>query len=666
MADAGYLIMLAALGLAAYATVALFFGAQRRLPELVLSGRNALFGAGALVVLAFLLLEYLLISQDFRFAYVWRQTSIGQPLFYTITGIWGGQEGSLLFWALLLVIYIAAVYLVHRENAAPFMPYVLAVHAFVLTFFLIVMNFEAHPFALLPVPQTDGRGLNPLLQHPAMIMHPPMLYAGFVGFTVPFAFAIAALLTGRTSATWVRLSRRWTLVAWMFLSIGIGLGGWWAYNELGWGGYWAWDPVENASLMPWLVGTAFLHSVMVQEQRGMFKVWNMVLIMLTFVLSIFGTFLTRSGVLESIHAFATGKIGTYFLVYIAILLLGSFGLLYQKLPLLKSDHQLDAMVSRETAFLLNNVLFLGIWFAVFWGTIYPIVSELATGRRVVVGEPYFNQVAGPLLLAMLLLMGIAPLLPWRRVSLPQLRRTLMLPVGAALVTVVALFLGGVREWVTLVSLPVAAFITVGHLAEIGRAWRTQRMRTGEAPHTALLSLVAKNRRRYGGYIIHLGIVLLSIGVIGSRVYDRSKDVTLAPGETAQVEAYRIQFLGVETSRDLIKERVAAPIHVWKNDRFLGVMTPALDWHFKVPGGQRETEVAVESTLTEDFYVVLTGVNDDNTVTFKIFINPLVAWVWIGGLVLLLGVWIAMWPDPREERILERLQARERSGLGVHV
>ncbi len=665
MSDLGYLSLIGALALSVYATVALFVGARRRLPELVRSGRNAAIGAAVLIGIAFLALEYLLIVQDFNVEYVARQTSIGQPLFYTVTGIWGGQEGSLLFWVLLLSLYMLGVMWIHRDDAPELMPYTLSVMSFVMTFFLIVLNFAAQPFERLDFVPADGQGLNPLLQHPAMIMHPPNLYAGFVGFTVPYAFAMAALLSGRTGATWVRLSRRWTLIAWMFLGLGMFLGGWWAYNELGWGGYWAWDPVENASLMPWLTGTAFLHSVMVQEQRGMFKVWNMLLIILTFVLSIFGTFLTRSGILDSIHAFAVSSIGTYFLVFIAITLLGSLALLYERLSLLKSDGELDSIFSREAAFLLNNILFLGIWFAVFWGTIYPIISEVVTGRRIFVGPPYFNVVAGPLLLAMLALMGIGPLLPWRRTSWTHTRRHVIPPLIVAAGVMGLLPLVGVRRPIVVVACGVVTFAAVGHLLEFWRGWQAQRRRSTAHPVRALLDLIAKNRRRYGGYIVHLGVLLLTIGIIGSKFYEETTDITLAPGQTVRVgDDYVVQYLDVTVSRDETKESVTALLHLWRGDRFLGTMAPALDFYFKVPGGQRETEVDVRSTLLEDFYVVLTGVNEDGTATFKIFINPLVLWVWTGGLLLLFGTWVAMWPDPREERILERLRAREVARRGL--
>ncbi|HBY95617.1 MAG: heme lyase CcmF/NrfE family subunit [Ardenticatenaceae bacterium] len=658
MADLGHLSLMVGLALAVYATLALFFGARRRLPELIASGRNAVWGALATTAFAFVALEYLMVRPDFSVAYVASHTSIGQPLFYTITGIWGGQEGSLLFWAFVLCIYTAAVMYFHRDDFPDMMPYVVGVMTFVLTFFLLVLNFEALPFRRLGFIPPDGQGLNPLLQNPSMILHPPMLYSGFVGFTAPFAFAMAALLSGRTGASWVRLSRRWTLVAWMFLSIGILLGANWAYNELGWGGYWAWDPVENASLMPWLVGTAFLHSVMVQEHRGMLKVWNVVLIILTFALSIFGTFLTRSGVIESIHAFAVSNIGTYFLSFIGLVVLGSLFLLFERLDQLKADNELDSLVSRESAFLLNNIVFLGLWFAIFWGTIYPIVSEGLTGTKIFVGPPYFNQVAGPIILLMLALMGVAPLLPWRRASRQHLLRNLVPPLVVALVVVAGLVLAGYQKFWVLVALGIAAFVAAGHVMEFWRGVRAQRQRAHQNPFTALSELIGRNRRRYGGYIIHLGVVFMVIGIVGSNFYKIEKDVTVKPGESFTIGTYQVETLPLRGAQNAIKQSVIAPVQLSRNGTSLGELNPGIDFHFKVPGGQRETEVAVRSTPVEDFYIVLAGVNDDNTVTFKIFINPLVFWLWVGGVILVAGTWVAFWPDPREERILERVRARE--------
>ncbi|MCB9171896.1 MAG: heme lyase CcmF/NrfE family subunit, partial [Ardenticatenales bacterium] len=530
MADIGRLFLMAGLALSLYSVVALVLGMRRRRTELVASGRLAAWGAVALAIGAFLVLEYLLVSQDFSVAFVQRQTAVGQPLFYTITAVWGGSEGSLLFWLMMLSIYIGAAMWVHRDDHPDFVAYFTAVLMGIAAFSFIILNFEAKPFVSSmqqfgSIP-AEGRGLNPLLQNFFMIMHPPFLYAGFTGFSVPFAFAIAALITRRTGAGWIRLSRRWTLVAWGALSIGIMLGGHWAYRELGWGGYWAWDPVENSSLIPWLVSTAFLHSVMVQESRGMLKVWNLMLIIITFTLSIFATFLTRSGIIESIHAFAEGRLGYYFLTFIAIILLGSLLLLFRRLPLLRADNELDGLLSRESAFLLNNVLFVGMGFAVFWGTIYPIISEAATGQRVVVGPPYFNAIVGPMLLATIFLMGIAPMLPWRRANPERLFRNLALPTVAALLTALALALFGVRSGVVLLSLALVAFVAVGHLHEIWRAVKAQQLRSGFGRVRSLTTLVSRNRRRYGGYLIHLGVTVMALGIVVSSVYREEMDVTV--------------------------------------------------------------------------------------------------------------------------------------------
>ena len=662
MAEIGQLFLMGALALAVYSVVALVAGTRRRLPDLVTSGRTAAWGVILLSAGAFFILEYLLLTQDFSVDYVRRQTSIGQPLFYTITGVWGGQEGSLLFWLLVLGAYMAAVMWFHRDDHADFMAYVTATMVGVAAFFLILVNFEAPPFVssmqTIGAVPADGRGLNPLLQNVFMIMHPPMLYGGWIGFTVPFAFAMGALLSRRTGAAWIRLSRRWTLIAWTSLSIGILLGSYWAYSELGWGGYWAWDPVENSSLMPWLIGTAFLHSVMVQEHRGMLKVWNVVLIILTFTLSIFGTFLTRSGILDSIHAFAEGNIGIYFLTFIAVALIGSLLLLFNRLPLLRADNELDSLASRESAFLLNNIVFVGMAFAVFWGTIYPIISEAATGQRITVGPPYFNVVIGPIILGMLFLMGVAPLLPWRRASRAHLLRHLLPPTVAGLLTLPVLALMGVRQWAVYVALALVVFVTVGHGMEFWRGWRAQQLRSNEGSARAFATLIEKNRRRYGGYIIHLGVVLMTVGIVVSSFYRQQTDFTLAPGEQATVGGYTLQFTGLEQSRDAVKERLAAPVVVTDAaGRQIASMRPALDWHFKVPGGQRETEVAVKHFPTEDLYVVMTGF-EEGTVTYKVFVNPLVSLLWLGGLVLIAGSFIVVWPDPREGRILERVRARD--------
>ena len=661
MADIGRLFLMGGLLLSLYSVVALVAGTRRRLPELVRSGRIAAWATVALALGSFLALEYLLVTQDFSVQYVQSQTAIGQPLFYTITAVWGGSEGSILFWLTMVSLYPAAAMWVHRDDHPHFFAYFTAVLMGISAFFFLVLNFEAKPFVssmvgLGGVP-ADGRGLNPLLQNFFMIMHPPFLYGGFTGFSIPFALAIAALMTRRTGASWIRLSRRWTLVAWGSLSIGIMLGGYWAYRELGWGGYWAWDPVENSSLMPWLVCTAFLHSVMVQESRGMLKVWNVLLIIITFTLSIFGTFLTRSGILDSIHAFAEGRLGIYFLSFIAVTLIGSLLLVFQRLPLLRAENELDGLLSRETAFLLNNVVFVGMAFAVFWGTIYPIISEAVTGQRVVVGRPYFNAIVGPMLLGMLFLMGVAPMLPWRRANRERLLRNLVWPTIIAGVAVVLLVVVGIRSAVVLAGLALVAFVASGHITEIARAAQAQRLRAGQGRLKALFTLIARNRRRYGGYIIHLGVTVMTLGIVISSVYRTELDVTVAQGEPISFGGYTLEYTGALVQSFPTKERLIAPLDVFdRSGEKVATLHPARDWYPALQ--QPETEVAIKAFPTEDLYTVFIGPNEDGTVTYKFFLEPLIGFVWLGGFILVFGTFIVVWPDPREDRILERVRARE--------
>jgi len=659
MASIGHIMLLLSMGLAVYATVAAFLGQQRKMPELWISGRHASWAVAGTTTAAVISLGYALVSHDFSIRYVAENSNRDMPLFYTVTALWGGQTGSLLFWAWLLSIFSAVVLWQHREDYPELMPTVGAVLMGVESFFLIVLNFEANPFKLLGYIPPDGQGLNPLLQNPGMVIHPPALYAGFVGFTIPFAFAIAALASGRVGAGWIRLTRRWTLIAWVFLSIGILLGANWAYNELGWGGYWAWDPVENASFMPWLTGTAFLHSVMIQEHRGMLKVWNFVLILLTFVLSLFGTFLTRSGVIDSVHAFARSNIGTYFLAFIALVLLGTLGLLYERWDSLKSDNELDSIVSRESAFLLNNILFVGAAFAVFCGTVYPVISELVTGTKIVVSTPFFSRVEGPIFLALIALMGIAPLLPWRRASRQHLVRNFILPLTLSVGAAIVLVLAGMREIWAVVAFAVAFFVALTIFIEYYRGTRAQIKRSGDNPVRALITLVGKNRRRYGGYIIHLGVVLMAIGIIGSSFFRVEAEATLAKGESMVAGNYRLQYEQFSSYPTQNMQVHAATVTIYQNGKYLGQIVPEKNLY--VSSNQPMTEVAVRTTAKEDLYVILAGWgNNGGTVTLKVFVNPLIVWLWIGGAILILGTLVALWPDPREERVLARIRSRDLS------
>ncbi len=657
MASVGHLALLLSLGLAAYASVATLLGAKQKLPELWKSGRHASWAVTGMTSIAVAALVYALFSHDFSIRYVAEHSNRDMPLFYTLTALWGGQAGSLLFWAWLLSLFSAIVLWQHRHDYPELMPLVASTLMAVESFFLIVLNFEANPFQQLSFLPADGQGLNPLLQNPGMVIHPPTLYAGFVGFTVPFAFAIAALASGRVGAGWIRLTRRWTLIAWLFLSAGIMLGANWAYNELGWGGYWAWDPVENASFMPWLVGTAFLHSVMIQEHRGMLKVWNYVLILLTFTLALFGTFLTRSGVIDSVHAFARSNIGTYFLAFIALVLLGTMALLFERWDDLKSDNTLDSVVSRESAFLLNNIVFVGAAFAVFCGTVYPVISELVTGNKIVVGPPFFNRVEGPIFLTLIILMGVAPLLPWRRASRKHLTRNFLAPLLLSLVAGIVLVALGTREVWAVVAFSVSFFVALTIVIEYYRGTRAQIKRSGDNPVRAIYTLVQKNRRRYGGYVIHLGVVLMAVGIVGSTFYRVETEATLAQGESMTVGNYMLQFDQFASYPTQNMQVHAATVTIYENGRYLGQVVPEKNLY--IASSQPMTEVAIRTTAKEDLYVILAGWSDNgNNVTLKVFVNPLVVWLWIGGAILILGTLVAMWPDPREERVLARIRSRE--------
>ncbi|MFQ6015052.1 MAG: heme lyase CcmF/NrfE family subunit [Anaerolineae bacterium] len=657
MADIGTVSLLLALALTVYSAAALVLGVRGHRPELTASGRNGVWATFGLVSLAVAIMIYLLLNRQFQVEYVASYTSRDLPLFYTASALWAGQKGSLLFWGWLLALFAVLVMEQNREKNRELMPYVLAVMMACLTFFLLLMTAATNPFERLPFTPADGQGLNPLLQNPGMVFHPPTLYLGYVGFTVPFAFALAALITGRLSDVWIRSTRRWTLFSWLLLSIGVLLGAQWAYVELGWGGYWNWDPVENASLMPWLTGTAFLHSVMIQERRGMLKVWNMILIILTFSLALFGTFITRSGIIESVHAFGVSTLGPYFLGFIGITLIVSLGLLFEKLDHLRSENELDSLLSRESTFLLNNLILVGAAFAVFWGTIFPMISEAITHRKVTVGPPFFNRVNGPIFLVLILLIGICPLIGWRRASKENLMRNFLYPLVVSIVVAAVLYLLGVTRYYALLSFAICAFVATTILSEFWRGLRAQLRLSGRNYWQALVMLINKNRRRYGGYIVHLGIVLLVVGVTGSSFYQTDKEATLAKGETMTIGGYTLRYDDFSSYPTQNKQVVAATLSVFRRGKAVGRVVPSKDFHRNAE--QPMTEVAIRTTALEDLYVILAGwEGDGSTITLKVVINPLVVWMWVGGIILLLGTGIAFWPDPREERVLARIRARE--------
>jgi cytochrome c-type biogenesis protein CcmF len=691
MADLGYAALLLALVLAVYASVAAWVGERRHASELVVSARNGALVVAVLLTLAVVIEFYLLLSGDFRTLYVAQVTNRAMPAFFKLTALWGSQAGSLLFWSWLMSLFGAAVVLGQWGRMRPLMPYVIVVTQITLAFFvslisgvwaLLSVPLEAlgqtgaaqlmadmetlNPFHQLGFMPADGNGLNPLLRHWGMIVHPPVLYLGFVAFVIPFAFAIAALITRQTGDLWIRVTRRWTLVAWLFLSMGLLLGMWWAYGVLGWGGYWAWDPVENAALMPWLTGTAFLHSVMIQEKRGMFKVWNMVLIIITYSLVIFGTFLTRSGVVSSVHTFAQSGVGPLFLIFVAATFIYSVVLLFDRLDSLRSENALDSMFSREAIFLLNNLLFLAVFFVTFWGTLFPVVSELLAGQKAIVGPPFFNQVAGPLFAMLVVAMGIAPLMPWRRASRDKLVRMVVWPAVVGMVVTGLLWaVPSMRQFAVFPGtqariVPVSAFygivtfVATTILLEFWRGVRTRHRTAGEGYPTALTSLVAHNRRRYGGYLIHLGVVLIALGVIGTNFFKVETQRNLARDESFDVTSpltgtYTLTYTGLNTlpAPDDIR-RTGATLMVLHNGQPVDLLQPTHDYY--IPQDQPMTIPGMRHTLAEDLYVILAGWEEGGvTATFKVFVEPLVNWLWIGGLVFIFGTAIAAWPARSDRR-----------------
>ncbi len=668
MPNIGYVAMTIALALAVYAAVVSVVGAKRHLPELINSARNAAFGVAGFLTLTIIIIEYLLIVGHYQTRYVWEVSNKAAPLFYRVTALWGGQDGSLLFWSWLMSIFAAIVLLKKWGSMRILMPYVIAITQITVAFFVALVVFVANPFEQLDFFPPDGSGLNPMLRHFGMVIHPPILYIGFVSFVIPYAFAIAALITKQTNDLWIRTSRRWSLTAWLFLSLGLILGGWWAYDVLGWGGYWGWDPVENASLIPWLVGTPFLHSVMMQENRGMLKRWNMALIILTFALVIEGTFLTRSGVISSVHSFAQSAIGPLFLSFIAVMFLFSLYLFVSRWDLLKSDNELDSLFSRESIFLLNNLIFIGLAVIVWWGTHFPLFSEALLGEKIVVGPPFFDQSTAPLWAIVVLLMGVAPLVPWRRASMKKLGNSLLWPAAAGFITMGLLyFLAGITIPGALLGFGLCGFTLATTLIEYWRGVSARHRGRGENYLVALWHLVGRNHRRYGGYLIHIGVVLLAIGVVGSRYYQVESQKNLAVGESMTITSnfvgsYELKYLGLREG-DSPDDRIIteAVLNVSHNGKPIGALIPNREYF--VVQEQPMTIPDKHSTLANDVYVILAGwEGTGETATFKAYINPLINWLWIGGFVFILGTIVATWPTEQERR--QRAVAKSKVPGGV--
>jgi cytochrome c-type biogenesis protein CcmF len=648
MPEFGTLCLFLALVLSGWAVIASYNGWRTGSGELVRSAERAVYAVCGLVTLAVVALEVCIFTDRFDLEYVASYSNRALPAAYKVAALWAGQSGSILFWLFILCVYAAAVVFLNRRRNRPLMPVVIATLASVSTFFLILLNFMARPFLGLSFTPVDGNGMNPQLQNPFMAIHPPCLYLGYVGLTVPFAFALAALATGRLSDIWFRTTRRFTIFAWFFLGTGILLGGWWAYVELGWGGYWAWDPVENASLIPWLTCTAFLHSVMIEERKKMLRVWNLALVIMSFLLSILGTFITRSGVISSVHSFTKSDIGPVFAGFLGLATLVSLGLLIHRVPELRSEHRLDSFVSRESTFLFNNLLLVGAAFAVLWGTLFPILSEAVRGVKITVGPPFFNEVMVPIALGLVTLAGICPVIAWRRASPRRLLDRLQVPLWALAGGTVALLAAGVRDVYAIVAFALSVFVLTTTLMEFYWGARARSRVTGQGPAAALWSLVDRNKRRYGGFTVHLGFILIIIGVTGSSAFRREATATVARGESFTVGRYALRFEDMVTVDTPNHEFMGARLAVGIDGRAAGTLTPGQN--FYKAGQDPSTEVAIRYSLRDDLYLILTGFNpQDGRATLKAYVNPLINWIWIGGGVLILGAWFAMLPDLRERR-----------------
>jgi cytochrome c-type biogenesis protein CcmF len=670
----GQLALWLALLLGAWGAVVGYLGGRRGDPALIQSARRTTYAlAGVLTVAAIALLTALL-KNDFNVEYVAAYSSRNLPTAYKLSAFYGGQSGSLLFWAFILSLFAAAAQWLTSRRYAYLMPYVAAVTSVVTMFFVAVAVFASNPFDRLGFTPMDGRGLNPQLQNPGMVIHPPMLYLGYISITIPYAFAVAALFTRRLDTGWLHAIRKWTLLSWVFLSIGITLGMWWAYVELGWGGYWAWDPVENASLLPWLTMTAFLHSVMIQEKRGMLKRWNIILIGMSFMLSIFGTFITRSGVISSVHSFTQSNVGYFFLAFLILGGVFMAWLVWSRLPLLQTEARLESAVSREASFFFNNLLLVGIAFSVLWGTLFPIISELVRGTQVTVGPPFFNQVNIPIGLALLALTGIGPLIAWRKASSANLRRQFLAPVAFALMVGAVLLAVRLSDFYAGVAITLAAFVVGTIVQEFVRGIGARHRLHGENFALAFARLIGRNRRRYGGYIVHLGIVTYFVAFTGL-AFKTEMQASLKPGESVTMRSpygHQLTFthLGVSQYEALNRFVSAASVEVTEDGKRLGVLTSEKRQHvdsFGRPSFEPSTEAAIRSGLREDLYVVFAGaVNGTEEAVYRFTINPLVWWVWMGGVILVLGGVVTLWPGggpstraPR--RALEGYQATIAAG-----
>ena len=641
MADLGSIALLCAFALSSYAALGSLLGAWKHMPPLIESSRHAVYLAALSLVVATVGLVGAFLAHDFEVSYVAQHSNLAMPRGYTWVAFYAGNEGSLLFIATVLGLLCSLAVAWAPNKLRDSMPHATAVMMLVLTFFLAVTTIMANPFDRLDFVPPDGQGINPLLVHFGMFIHPPMLMSGLVAVTIPFSLAAGALLAGKAADEWVDGGRVWGIASWVVLGVGLLLGSWWAYTILGWGGYWAWDPVENAALMPWLGLTAFIHSIMVQKRRGMFRMWNIALINISFALALFGMFINRGGPVPSVHSFGASDLGLVFLVFLGIGVVAPFGLFLWRYSSLKSAQNLESSLSREAAFLLNNLMLLGIAFVTMWGVIFPLISEIFQGQTITVGAPFYNQVNGPLLLALIFLMGVGPFLPWRRGSIRSLGRNVALPAAISLMVVLVLALLGVTKEYALAGFGLCVFVALGVLLEWGRGTRT-RMRSGDNPARAFGRLIVGNRPRYGGYVVHLSIVLVALGIVGSSFYGVQKDVVLAPGERTSIGGYEVEFLTTTFQAFPDRSESRFLLAAYKDGAPLTALEARRDFYpaFDISS----TQAAIRSTPVEDLYVVPSSLQEDGSAGFRIFVNPMIWWIWVAGPVMVLGTVIALWPQ----------------------
>lgn len=654
MANLGASTLLIALILATYGTVVSFVGAQRGHTAAIASAQRANYLTTLTLGVAVTALVIAFLQNDFRIQYVAEHSNLAMPRVYTWVAFYAGNEGSLLFVAFALSAMATISMAVSSRRLGSLSPYANGVLLLILLFFLAVMLFLANPFATLPTAPADGQGINPLLTHPGMFAHPPLIMTGLIAIAVPFSLAIAGLLSGRIDDDWVDAGRLWGIVAWALLAIGLLLGSWWAYTILGWGGYWAWDPVENAAFMPWLGLTAFIHSIMVQKRRGMFRMWNIALINISFALGAFGIFINRGGPVPSVHSFGASSLGWIFLTFLIVTTIASFGLFSYRLKVLRSTSSLESSLSREAAFLVNNLLLLGVAFVTMWGVVFPLISELFTGRTITVGEPFYNQVNGPLLLALIFLMGVGPLLPWRNATWGSVRRALLIPVTITLgITAIAALVFQIVVPVVIIGTSVSTLVAVTVLQEWFRGTVARHRSTHSSYPVAFLQLIASNRPRYGGYIVHLAIVMLAFGIIGSSFYNIERDVFLAIGERAEVGKYTVEFTGIRTQNFPDRTERIADLSISRGGDNLGTIGA---WQGVYPAfSMLSTRAGIRSTPQEDLYVIFSEIQaDGETAAFRLLVNPMVWWMWVAGPFVILGTVVALWPARR--RAVSRLAA----------